>query len=447
MRGLDAEVEIPDSVRAVLAARIDMLPTKEKAALQAAAVIGRTFWSGPVYELLGGLEPDLRLLEDRDFVRSRAGSSLEGEVEYAFKHALTREVAYASLTKARRARLHAGFARWVERLGGGRDEHAPILAHHYAEAVRPEDADLAWAGADAEAAALRGDAVRWLRRAATLAVGGYAVEDGIALLERALELETGKRERAELWRELGRAQALRYDGEAFWAAMERASQALQRAANQLQRPAQPNQNGQSYGQGVTEGGRPDPSLLGGDAKAYAGKRWGVIGSGASGVQITEALAWAGCEVTQFIRRAQWVHIRENPYSTWSERLKLRPPFAYRREQRRLWQLINETDRWRLEPGPQREGMEREFVSYLDCIKDPDLKRKHLRPQQVPFADLARALALALTVPLGGFEIVTVVGESSRQAWDLGAARRVLGYEPGCRLDDLGAAWAEPFDVP
>ena len=104
VRGLDAEVEIPDSVRAVLAARIDMLPTKEKAALQAAAVIGRTFWSGPVYELLGGLEPDLRLLEDRDFVRSRAGSSLEGEVEYAFKHALTREVAYASLTKARRAR-------------------------------------------------------------------------------------------------------------------------------------------------------------------------------------------------------------------------------------------------------------------------------------------------------------------------------------------------------
>jgi cation diffusion facilitator CzcD-associated flavoprotein CzcO len=58
---------------------------------------------------------------------------------------------------------------------------------------------------------------------------------------------------------------------------------------------------------------------------YEGKRWGVIGSGASGVQITEALAWAGCDVTQFIRRAQWVHIRENPHSTWRERLKLRLP--------------------------------------------------------------------------------------------------------------------------
>ena len=108
---------------------------------------------------------------------------------------------------------------------------------------------------------------------------------------------------------------------------------------------------------------------------YGGKRWGVIGSGASGVQITEALAWAGCDVTQFIRRAQWVHIRENPHSTWRERLKLRLPFGYRREQRRLWQFINEGDSWRLKPGPQREAMEREFRSYLDYINDPELKQK------------------------------------------------------------------------
>ncbi len=108
---------------------------------------------------------------------------------------------------------------------------------------------------------------------------------------------------------------------------------------------------------------------------YEGKRWGVIGSGASGVQITEALAWAGCEVTQFIRRAQWVHIRDNPCSTWRERLKLRLPGGYAREQRRLWQFINEFDRWRLEPGAQREAMEREYQSYLDGIKDPELKRK------------------------------------------------------------------------
>jgi cation diffusion facilitator CzcD-associated flavoprotein CzcO len=108
---------------------------------------------------------------------------------------------------------------------------------------------------------------------------------------------------------------------------------------------------------------------------YDGKRWGVIGSGASGVQITEALAWAGCDVTQFIRRAQWVHIRDNPHSTWRGRLRLRLPGGYAREQKKLWQMINEGDRWRLYPGAQREAMEREYASFLDYIKDPELREK------------------------------------------------------------------------
>jgi predicted ATPase len=136
--------EIPDSVQAVLASRIDLLAEAEKAALQSASVIGRVFWTGPVYELVGNLQPDLHLLEGRDLIRRRSASSLEGEVEYVFKHALTREVAYGGLTKARRAQLHWKFAEWIERVGEGRDEHAPLLAHHYAEAVRPEDVDVVW---------------------------------------------------------------------------------------------------------------------------------------------------------------------------------------------------------------------------------------------------------------------------------------------------------------
>ena len=136
-------IVVPDTVQAVLSSRIDLLPPPEKAALQAAAVIGRTFWSGPVYELLEGIEPDLGLLEERDFIRHRANSSLLGEREFAIKHALTREVAYRSLTSARRAVLHARFADWLARAGEGRNEHAALLAHNYAEAVRPEDVDLA----------------------------------------------------------------------------------------------------------------------------------------------------------------------------------------------------------------------------------------------------------------------------------------------------------------
>ena len=212
---------VPDSVQAVLAARVDLLPEAEKAALQAASVIGRVFWTGPVYELVPGVQPDLRVLEDRDFIRRRAGSSISGETEYAFKHQLTREVAYAGLPKASRARLHAGFAAWLEDFGGGRDEHAALLAHHYAEAARPEDADLAWADAEAELDRLRTEAVRWLRRSAELAIGRYDMDDALELLERALEL--GPREiHVDLWRRIAEANALRYDGIAFWQAMQEA---------------------------------------------------------------------------------------------------------------------------------------------------------------------------------------------------------------------------------
>ena len=212
---------IPDSLKAVVAARIDLLEAPEKQALQAAAVIGRVFWSGPVYELVDGA-PDLEVLETRDFVRRRTESSIAGEREYAIKHALTREIAYGSLPKRERAGMHAGFASWLERAGGGRDEDAALLAHHFAEAVRPEDADLAWRGREAEREQVRQRALHWLRRAAQLAVARYDLDDGIALLRKAVSLEDRLSERAAIWREIGHASALKFDGETFWDAMREA---------------------------------------------------------------------------------------------------------------------------------------------------------------------------------------------------------------------------------
>jgi class 3 adenylate cyclase/tetratricopeptide (TPR) repeat protein len=217
-----SEIEIPDSVQALLAARIDLLGPADKEALQTAAVIGRVFWTGPVYELLA-CEPDFRTLEERDFIRLRPGSSIPGQREYVIKHALTREVAYASLPRARRCRLHAAFARWLERFAGAAgDEYAPLLAHHYAEAVRPEDVDLAWSGAESELVDLQASAVLWLRRAAELAVGRYEIDEGLALLERAVVLEPDPSEQAWLWEEIGHANVLKFDGEAFRNAMETA---------------------------------------------------------------------------------------------------------------------------------------------------------------------------------------------------------------------------------
>jgi class 3 adenylate cyclase len=219
---LPPDFSIPDTVQAVLAARIDLLPHVEKEALQAASVIGRVFWTGPVCELVAGTAPDFGVLEEREFVRRRSGSSLAGESEYVIKHALTREVAYESLLRAKRAPLHAGFAAWLERAGGGDDQHAPMLAHHYAEAVRPEDLDLAWFGREEEAERLRVKAVRWCRRAAEQAVGRYEIDEGLALLHRALDLEPDPGGQAELWHRIGRANALKFDGDAFWKAMEQA---------------------------------------------------------------------------------------------------------------------------------------------------------------------------------------------------------------------------------
>jgi uronate dehydrogenase len=80
--------------------------------------------------------------------------------------------------------------------------------------------------------------------------------------------------------------------------------------------------------------------------------------------------------------------------------------------------------------------------------DATLKSGQIRPQWIPFPDLTRAYRCALAAPNIGFEIVTIVGESSRRRFDLSKAERVLGYRPSMRLEDLGFTLGderEPFD--
>jgi len=212
LRSALARLEIPDSVQAVLASRIDLLPPAEKAALQAASVIGRAFAPTALAALAGTTDAQLGTLVERGFLRP-------GEGELVFKHALTWEIAYGSLPKAIRARRHASFASWLEAAGHGRDDQAAALAHHYAQAVDPEMAELAWRGEEAELERLAAEALRWLRRAAELAVGRYDIEEGLALLRRAVEIAP---EDVALWLALGRANALKFDGDAYWAAMLKA---------------------------------------------------------------------------------------------------------------------------------------------------------------------------------------------------------------------------------
>jgi class 3 adenylate cyclase len=207
----DADFSMPDTVHAVLAARIDRLPPVEKSALQAGAVVGRVFWRAPVVHLLGGGDPVFDLLEERDLIVASRISTMTSDPEYTIKHALTREVAYGSIPKAQRGRLHAALAEWLEASELGTDERASFLAYHYSKAVDPEDADLVWGDDLEELARIRGRAVSWLRRAGELARGRYELDEAVQLLTRAVELTSDDHERASLLRVLGEVHALRYD--------------------------------------------------------------------------------------------------------------------------------------------------------------------------------------------------------------------------------------------
>jgi class 3 adenylate cyclase len=123
---------IPDTLQALIAARIDHLPPGEKSVLQRAAVIGRTFWSGAVAHLgadgddeLGPLIDDLLL---REFLLTEPRSTISGEDAYRFKHVLIREVAYGGLSKTSRAAYHQRFAEWLRERAG--EELLEVRAYH-----------------------------------------------------------------------------------------------------------------------------------------------------------------------------------------------------------------------------------------------------------------------------------------------------------------------------
>jgi cation diffusion facilitator CzcD-associated flavoprotein CzcO len=110
-----------------------------------------------------------------------------------------------------------------------------------------------------------------------------------------------------------------------------------------------------------------------------GLRFGVVGTGSSGVQVTTALGEMGHDVTHFIRTPQWMQVKENPRYTRWERLQMRVPALARRYDRRMAEQRVKTDgneTWRLVPGPDREEMERRFLDVLEReIPDPELRAK------------------------------------------------------------------------
>jgi ATP/maltotriose-dependent transcriptional regulator MalT len=128
--GHDGRTRIPDTLQALIAARIDGLPPAVKATLQRASVIGRVFWRGG----LEGEEEQLDELHRREFILPEERSTITGEQAYRFKHILIREVAYAGVPKEVRARLHQSHARWLQERAG--EELLEIRAYHLDHAAQ-----------------------------------------------------------------------------------------------------------------------------------------------------------------------------------------------------------------------------------------------------------------------------------------------------------------------
>jgi tetratricopeptide (TPR) repeat protein len=145
------EIALPSTVNAVLSARIDRLPEREKQLLQIASVVGRSFSEAVMRRVAElpdeDLSAGLRALVGAEFIHEEA---LYPELEFAFKHPLTREAAYGSQLTERRARLHAAVADAIEALYPERlDDQAALLAHHRESAGEPLAA-ARWAGRAAE---------------------------------------------------------------------------------------------------------------------------------------------------------------------------------------------------------------------------------------------------------------------------------------------------------
>jgi class 3 adenylate cyclase len=178
-----AEISVPPTIQALLAARLDQLDPAERAVLERGSVEGHVFHQGAVQALAYGepQTPRLVALMRKQLVRPER-AQFEGEDAFRFRHLLIRDAAYDALPKATRADLHERFAGWLDQRGADLVELDEIVGHHLEQAARYkselEQADLALAQRAAQRLAAAG------RRA----LGRGDDRAAASLLERALML-------------------------------------------------------------------------------------------------------------------------------------------------------------------------------------------------------------------------------------------------------------------
>ena len=202
------DVELPRSIQALIAERLDVLPDDEKSLLQDASVVGRVFWSGAVASLSGLGVEEIRdafgRLRVKELILPNDPSSFSGEQEFTFRHGLIRDGAYESLPKSLRAVKHRQVAAWAkERAGDRADEIAQLIAAHLRDGIRYLD-ELGDASDERRAA--QRDAYRWTRaageRASALWLSSEAIDWYLESIRLAEAIDIPVSERARLALEL-----------------------------------------------------------------------------------------------------------------------------------------------------------------------------------------------------------------------------------------------------
>ena len=173
--GETATGALPTSIRALVAARLDALPARDRALLLDAAVIGKVFWLGALRALSedDDVQALLDELERRDLIRREPASIIEADEQYGFTHVTIRDVAYELLPRADRARRHAVVAAFFERSTGTSAQAIGAMARHWLAAGDDERA------------------ITQLVRAAEQAERGWAKDHATVLYREALDLVPG----------------------------------------------------------------------------------------------------------------------------------------------------------------------------------------------------------------------------------------------------------------
>ena len=198
-----SDLEVPESLHALVASRLDGLSVGERSLLQDAAVIGNSFTAAAAAAVSGRAEPDVEATLDALVAKQVLGRDDDPRSpergQYVFLQGLLRTVAYGTLTRRARKARHIDAARYLERSWPGEAaDIAEVLASHYQEAIRaePDAADVPGLRASARARLAAAG-----RSAASLALGPEAAR----YFEQAAELADDELERAELFEQAGRA--------------------------------------------------------------------------------------------------------------------------------------------------------------------------------------------------------------------------------------------------